>query len=83
MTIKIGDKLTSNCGGCGLIGEMVVTKIVEVDPEFDVFNAGNLAYATETISDETGIIRTYEVFFNVSKLVNGVMTFNDWTWIKQ
>ena len=37
MDTKVGDKLTSDCGGCGLTGEMVVTKIVTVDPELDVF----------------------------------------------
>lgn len=80
MNIQVGDKLASDCGGSGLAGEMVVTKIVAADPELDVFNAGDLVYVTETLSDETGIIRTYETFFNVSKLVDGVLIFNDWRW---
>lgn len=77
--IKVGDKLTSDCGGCGLIGEMVVTEIREVDPELDVFNAGNLIYVTETLNDN-GTIHTYNTYFNASKLVDGVLTFNEWQW---
>lgn len=78
-TIKIGDKLTSDCGGTGLIGEMVVTKIVAADPDLDVFGAGDLVYVTETLND-AGTIHRYDTFFNASKLVGGVLTFNDWQW---
>lgn len=80
-TIKVGDKLTSDCGGCGLTGEMVVTKIVTVDPELDVFNAGDLIYVTETLDDD-GTIHTYDTYFVASKLVDGVLTFNNWQWKK-
>lgn len=79
MNIRVGDKLTSNCGGCGLIGEMVVTKIEPVDPEFDFFNDGNHIHVTETLNDN-GTIHTYNTYFTASKLVNGVLTFNNWQW---
>ncbi len=79
-TIKIGDKLTSDCGGSGLVGEMVVTKIVAADAELDVFNAGDLIYVTEKLND-AGTIHRYETFFNASKLVDGVLTYNNWQWV--
>lgn len=78
-TIKIGDKLTSDCGGSGLVGEMVVTKIVAADADLDVFNAGDLIYVTETLNDN-GTIHTYDTFFTASKMVDGVLTYNDWQW---
>lgn len=81
-TIKINDKLTSDCGGTGMIGEMVVTKIVAADPDLDVFGAGDLIYVTETLNDN-GTIHRYETFFNASKLVDGVLTFNEWQWTLQ